>query len=189
MTDDNPSIDTVWEHYKKQVSPLKKRTTDVSDAMSVSGAALSKKSSLRPGSSPYSTGLSQHRLTAEEMLSAAIDRPVSRNHVLETRLKKPRNKPAQTLDLHGYRRHEAHAVLIAFVRRSVINQDTYIIVVTGKSIAKKLTGQHTETLSYAFIEWLHAAPLNNLVTGYGHAAPRDGGTGAFYLRLKRQPRV
>ena len=84
------------------------------------------------------------------------------------------------LDLHGLSQDQAHQQLTAFISRAVQQQMRHVLVITGKGRA----GQGV--LRQQVPVWLKQAPLAAYINAISHAQPQDGGTGALYIRLKRQ---
>jgi DNA-nicking Smr family endonuclease len=86
------------------------------------------------------------------------------------------------LDLHGHRQAEAHRALDAFVTRAAHAGKRCLLVITGKGNAPGSEG----VLRQALPRWLNEAPLRAQILAMTEAQPRDGGSGAFYLLLKRK---
>lgn len=83
------------------------------------------------------------------------------------------------IDLHGLTLREAEAALAGFVKRAQIQNQIWLLVVTGKG------ARGEGKLRRALPEWLDRGALAGRVVEYGPAAPNHGGGGAFYLRLRR----
>ena len=89
---------------------------------------------------------------------------------------------AARLDLHGLSLAEAELALSAFVKQARAQGHIWLLVITGK-------GTRGEgKLRRALPDWLARGALAGLVVEYGPAAANHGGTGAYYLRLRRAPR-
>jgi len=83
------------------------------------------------------------------------------------------------LDLHGMYQAEAHRALIDFVARQAKAGRRHLLVITGK-------GRGGEgVLRARLADWLAAADIAVHIRALRPAAPRHGGTGAFYLILKK----
>ena len=83
------------------------------------------------------------------------------------------------LDLHGYRVDDARQQLGRFIRDAVRQQQRCVLVVHGK--AANTEGRQPLLKSYVN-DWLRQLPS---VLAFVSAQPRDGGTGALYVLLKR----
>lgn len=80
------------------------------------------------------------------------------------------------LDLHGLSQEQAHLALTPFILSSQALQKRCVLIITGKG-----KGILRDQLPI----WLNQAPLTNLVLKATNAQPKDGGSGAFYVYLRR----
>ena len=81
------------------------------------------------------------------------------------------------LDLHGHTAARAEIKLQRFIEDASYAKCRCVLVITGKG-AGVLKG---------FVPgWLKEAPLSRLVLALAEARPVDGGSGAFYVLLRRQ---
>ncbi|MDC0344947.1 Smr/MutS family protein [Alphaproteobacteria bacterium] len=168
------ALEGSWALYKEGVTPLQKEEMD---PLEIPTQRVEKKQHTQKGR-PECLAHSYPQATKTPSMPS-----------VEKIIRRPRRTPQATLDLHGYSRQDAHEKLISFVQQSIQTEKTWVRVVTGKSVHKKLAGQHEETLSHNFLLWIQQPPLNALVTGYSQASYHDGGTGAYYLRLKSVRRL
>ena len=84
------------------------------------------------------------------------------------------------IDLHGLTLDQAHAALGGFIRREHGRGSRCVVVVTGK-------GRESEgKIRRETPHWLNQPTLRPLVLAVTEARTRDGGTGAFYVLLKRR---
>jgi len=86
------------------------------------------------------------------------------------------------LDLHHKTQAEAHQALDRFINESVLTGRRTVIVITGKGL--KPTGE-VGVLRTMVPRWLNQTPLRENIVAFCEAAPKDGGSGALYLRLKK----
>ncbi len=95
------------------------------------------------------------------------------------RLKRGEMAYQSVLDLHGMRAHEASGSITEFISESSREGSDCVLIIHGK-------GYHSEdrrgVLKPLTINWLKDSPL---VMAFCSAAPRDGGTGAVYVLLKK----
>ncbi len=97
----------------------------------------------------------------------------------EKRVRRGKLEVEAKLDLHGMTQAQARAALGRFVAKSRIDGMRVVLVVTGK-------GRGGEgALRRAAPEWLAEEAAH--VAGYAPAHARHGGSGAFYVRLRRPP--
>ncbi|WP_417224291.1 Smr/MutS family protein [Amphritea sp.] len=83
------------------------------------------------------------------------------------------------LDLHGFTLDDARTELGSFIRECSLQQLRCVKVIHGKS--NSVEGQHALMKSYVN-DWLRQM---NQVIAFSSAQPKDGGTGALYVLLKR----
>lgn len=86
------------------------------------------------------------------------------------------------VDLHGMTQSEAHALLHSFLFRAHLQGMRHVLVITGKGASFGSEG----VLRRAVPQWLATPSFRNLVSSYDAAARRHGGSGAIYVRLRRQ---
>ncbi len=91
-------------------------------------------------------------------------------------------RPQQTIDLHGFTRDNAYRRLCHEVARAATADFRCLLVIHGK-------GQHSSigavTIRDELSDWLTQPPLAQHVAGCTFAQPKDGGSGASYLLLRR----
>ncbi len=85
-----------------------------------------------------------------------------------------------TLDLHFHTREEAHGMLRAFIQAQYMRGSRCMLIITGKG----KTGDGV--LRAELPRWLNEPDLRAVVLAFGHAKPPHGGSGAFYVLLKRK---
>lgn len=106
---------------------------------------------------------------------------------LRTQLRRGQQAVEAVIDLHGMRQDEAHLALRAFLRREQGRGCKLALVVTGKGAAgDSLFGEERGVLRRMVPHWLRLPDLRPLVVGFEEAEQRHGGTGALYVRLRRQ---
>ena len=84
------------------------------------------------------------------------------------------------LDLHGLSQEQAQKKVKAFISSAVQKNFRHVLIITGKG--RDGHGILREKVP----EWLKDAPLCYHLNAISYAQPKDGGTGALYIRLKRQ---
>ena len=112
------------------------------------------------------------------------------NFINETNNKGVRNKDLKKLksgkftiqtklDLHGYKLHDAEKIFYNFVIKSYQQGNRNLLIITGK-------GQDGEgKIRKNLHTWINENDLSKLVIFYTHASPKDGGYGAYYIRLRK----
>jgi DNA-nicking Smr family endonuclease len=95
------------------------------------------------------------------------------------RLKRGKHKIEARLDLHGMTQDEAHRTLLRFVRSARFDGKRCVLVITGRG---SLGGG---VLKAAVPRWFEEADFRPHLLAISPAQPRDGGTGALYVMLRR----
>ncbi len=93
------------------------------------------------------------------------------------------------LDLHGMTSDAAQRAVSDFIVRCFVSRMRCVLVITGKGQGSKRGGDDLfgkSILRDALPQWLNMAVLRQKILAFTHAAPRHGGSGAFYVLLKRQ---
>ncbi|MGO1119556.1 Smr/MutS family protein [Rhodovibrionaceae bacterium A322] len=98
------------------------------------------------------------------------------------RLKRGRLGIDAKIDLHGLYQAEAHMALNEFIARSYQKGHRCLLVVTGKGLGQEEGG----VLKRQTPNWLNQAPNRSKILAFDYAQPKDGGSGALYVLLKRQ---
>jgi DNA-nicking Smr family endonuclease len=81
------------------------------------------------------------------------------------------------LDLHGLTRASALEILQRFIVQAQLRGHEWILVITGKG-----NDENPVTLRKLLPQWLDQI---SQVGGYALAKPKDGGSGAYYVRIRR----
>ena len=84
------------------------------------------------------------------------------------------------IDLHGHSQAEAHRALTAFITGAAEAGRRCVLVITGKGEAG------AGVIRAAVPGWLNSADLRPKILAFRPAQPRDGGTGAIYVLIKRK---
>jgi DNA-nicking Smr family endonuclease len=97
--------------------------------------------------------------------------------------------PEARIDLHGMTLAEAHPELIAFILNAAAAGLRLVLVITGKGKPKPDYGpipHRVGVLRHQVPQWLRLAPLGPVVLQVAEAHLRHGGSGAFYVYLRRR---
>jgi DNA-nicking Smr family endonuclease len=93
------------------------------------------------------------------------------------------------IDLHGMTQAVAKPTLAAFLRNLSANHGRCALVITGKGRPNAIIDDYYApppgVLRRSFPEWLNDPALSPLIAGWAPAHPKHGGSGAFYVLLKR----
>jgi len=101
-------------------------------------------------------------------------------------LSKGRRAPEAKLDLHGMTLTAAERAVASFIAGSSAQDRRVILIVTGKGL--RLDGGRVfgGRIRAEFLGWLDRAENRARVAGVRTAHPRHGGSGAFYVLLRRR---
>ena len=87
------------------------------------------------------------------------------------------------IDLHGCNREEAREKVLHFVKQSFTRRLRCILVVSGRGLNSR---ERRPVLKQELVRWLTHAPLRRIVLAFASARSYDGGSGAFYVLLRRK---
>jgi DNA-nicking Smr family endonuclease len=96
----------------------------------------------------------------------------------EAKFRRGRGEPDGRIDLHGMTQEEAYRALIRFLMNAQADGKRLILVITGKG----------GILRAQFPLWLGQGELKGLIGGISEAHVRHGGSGAFYVTLRKARR-
>ena len=123
----------------------------------------------------------------DEFLSNNQKLPNKDNFQEEIKVKKTRS-----LDLHGETLDEANRILENFIKKSYQDKVHKLIIVTGKGLHSKnekdpYVSKDLGILKYSIPEFLkNNSELMKMISNISDASIADGGTGAFYIFLKKK---
>lgn len=104
------------------------------------------------------------------------------------RMNRGKLTPGARLDLHGLTLAAAHPELIRFILQSQARGLRLVLVITGKGRPGPDDGpipQRPGLLKHQVPQWLAAQPLSGAVLQVTEAHRRHGGSGAYYVYLRR----
>lgn len=123
--------------------------------------------------------------TVKEQLSKT---PLNMDRKKYGRMQRGKVAPEARIDLHGMTVAEAHPALLNFIVSSHTRGMRLVLVITGKGKVKDDGGPipvRTGVLKNQLPHWLNSAPLRPLVLQVSEAHISHGGSGAFYVYLRR----
>ena len=125
--------------------------------------------------------------TWEEFLSNDQKLPDKDNIQNKTIIKRTR-----LLDLHGKTLDEANSIIENFIKKSYEDKVQKLIIVTGKGLHSDnekdpYVSKDLGILKYSIPEFLrNNEDLMKIISNISEASVKDGGTGAFYIFLKKR---
>jgi len=177
-----PEERDLWRHYTRGVNPLRHDIAESPEPAPLTDRPKTKgalKSTTRPIAPPLPK--TKARVTDQASLDGSTQR----------KLRRGRAEIDATIDLHGMRQAEAHSALISFVMGAKDRGHRCILVITGKGSKGERTSNPYESpgpgiLRTRLRQWLAQDPLSGIVFGVEEAHPRHGGSGAFYVFIRRK---
>ena len=163
----------LWETVAKTARPLKGKSRPVFLDDDSEDDTLLHPSAPEP--KPVAAPLLQTKpRTAQRLhpIDRQTHRKLARGHVvIEARI-----------DLHGLTQSEAHGLLLGFLQRAHLRRLRHVLVITGKGSSLGSDG----VLRQAVPLWFATPSFRTFVNGYEDAARNHGGSGAIYVRMRRQ---
>jgi DNA-nicking Smr family endonuclease len=101
-------------------------------------------------------------------------------------LAKGKRAPEASLDLHGMTLVAAEKAMSRFLAESAGQNLRLVLIVTGKGMRLEGGRVFGGRIRAEFPNWLERADNRALVAGVRAAHPRHGGSGAFYVLLRRR---
>ena len=101
----------------------------------------------------------------------------------------------RSIDLHGYTLEEANKTIEDFIYQSYKEKVNKLIVVTGKGIHSQnekdpYVSKNLSILKYSVPEFIeNNKSLMNIINDIKDANIEDGGSGAFYIYLKKNKTI
>lgn len=124
----------------------------------------------------------------KDSLKVDITHPRQLDKRTEEKLRKGKMPIERKLDLHGFNKSQAYAALENFITTAFNQKCRCVLVVTGKGKPKTSAGWLEPAegiLKQNVPQWLSTPPLNREVLKILPAQPKDGGSGAIYVYLRR----
>ena len=111
------------------------------------------------------------------------------------KLSKQKSFKVKSIDLHGYTLDEANNTIEKFIHESFNKKINKLIVVTGKGIHSQnekdpYVSKNLGILKYSVPEFIKSnKSLMSIINEIKDASIEDGGSGAFYIFLKKNKSI
>ena len=186
-----PDEADLWRHVASTTTPLHPQAVD---------PPLERVSAAPAGPQPAPPHLPKNLTVGSATASApahdlapdpaerVASQPVRLDRKLHARLKRGKLRPQGRIDLHGMTLSQAHAALIGFVTRSQLADKRLLLVITGKGRSGDDHGPiplRRGVLRHQVPQWLGSPPLSSIVQQTVSAHQSHGGSGAYYVYLRR----
>ena len=109
--------------------------------------------------------------------------------------KKNKNLKVRSIDLHGYNLDEANKTIENFINKAFSENINKLIIVTGKGLHSEnekdpYISKDLGILKYSVPEFItNNASLMKMINEITDAKIEDGGSGAFYIFLKKNKSI
>lgn len=101
----------------------------------------------------------------------------------DKRVRRGRIQIDRRIDLHDMTRDQARPALFNLIRSAYAKDERCLLVITGKGL--RLNG----ILRQNFPNWINSPDVRPMIASYAQAHIRHGGTGAWYVFLKRKAAI
>ena len=147
----------------------------------------------RPRLSPFALGekvrVPERRDLAPDPSEALAQAALQMDAKTHGKMTRGKLAPEARIDLHGMTLAEAHPALIGFILNAHAQGLRLVLVITGKGKQRDDIGpipQRVGALRHQVPGWLHLPPLGSAVLQVTEAHQRHGGSGAYYVYLRRR---
>jgi len=179
----------LWDRVAKTATPIHARP--------LSGPSTAKKAKERavqhPAIAHFHVGMKAPHQPKPHDLKADVRHEVANAPLRMDRksfqtMKRGKMKPEARIDLHGMTLAQAHPALIGFIMSAFSNGNRLVLVITGKGKMRDDGGPMPArfgVLRHQVPEWLRMPPVSGCILQISEAHFKHGGSGAYYVFLKR----
>lgn len=185
-----PDEEELWEKVRQSTVPLhpQKRQALIEAVKEISGKQ--KTVPLRQFRIGQAANPTMPMVSLAPNISDQLsDRPLLMDHKSFGKMKRGKLVPQSRMDLHGMTLDQAHPALVGFVMGAYRDGLRLVLVITGKGRSKRDTGPipvRKGILKNQVPHWLGVSPLSSVVLQVSEAHLKHGGSGAYYVYLRRQ---
>ena len=177
----------LWKAFTRDIEPLEEPDWAALEVLVDQDAAQQKKMRT-PTHTQKNAGLDRPSTPIGKVAQTEDGGSPQLDARTDARLRRGQMPIEARIDLHGNTQDEAHRRLNEFVLRAQSQGKRCVLVITGKGSSRgglRDGEANVGILRQKLPLWLSMAPLRGLVLKCYPAVQRDGGTGAWYLYLKR----
>ena len=105
---------------------------------------------------------------------------------------KKKQEKVKSLDLHGYSLEDANNKIEDFIKQSYLEEVNKLIIITGKGLHSQnesdpYISKDLSILKYSVPHFIkNNFELMKLINNFDEATIEDGGSGAFYIYIKKK---
>ncbi|MFN3970052.1 MAG: Smr/MutS family protein [Gemmobacter sp.] len=192
-----PEEEEIWQAVARTARPLRPdaRTTAPDPAPPHNPVENLPPALMQPSAAPptFRLGEKARVRTGHDILPPLSQRlasaPLQMDAKAFARMTRGKIAPEARIDLHGMTLGEAHPELIRFVLNAHAQGRRLVLVITGKGRGGDDDGpipRRPGVLRHQVPQWLRMAPLGAAVLQVTEAHLRHGGSGAYYVYLRRR---
>ena len=186
----------LWQTVAESTTPLESHLASRKETVPPKNPIVTSETAPRRSISPFVVGAQTKEAKTRIVRTPSVtdhlhQSPVNMDHKTFKKLKRGKIRPEGRIDLHGLRIHEARPDLTSFILRAHAAGKRLVLVITGKGRHMDDGGPiptRTGILRHEVPSWLRASPLATCVQQVLPASDRDGGSGAYYVYLRRSSR-
>ncbi len=185
-----PEEQELWQQVAASAAPMHRRKPVVAEPTPPQLPPAPRQPEPLP---PFQIGVKSAGITPSHDLAPSVSQQLSQAPLRMDRKsfdKMSRGKlaPEARIDLHGMTVSQAHPALTRFVQTAHARGKRLVLVITGKGRKgddNHIIPQHPGVLKRQVPQWLTMPPLGSIVLQVTEAHLRHGGTGAYYVYLRR----
>lgn len=190
-----PDEQELWNQVARSTKPLRPKRSFPEEHDTAPERKPTKPSrQVREPIQPFSLGERvSNRQKGHELapsISASLaSQPVDMDKKAFTRLKRGKLRPDARIDLHGMTLDQAHPALTRFILNAQAEGKRLVLVITGKGKPSQDDGpipRRTGVLRHNVPYWLRSGATAAAVMQISESHIRHGGTGAFYVYLRKR---
>jgi DNA-nicking Smr family endonuclease len=183
----------LWSRYARTADPLSLARRDVAPAPAPAPDARPDRPAIAHPVRPFSLGERARPVPPGHALAPSLreemaGHPLRMDAKAHKRMRSGKLRPEGKLDLHGMTIDRAHPALQRFVLGAHADGRRLLLVVTGKGKSKPAEGpipNRLGVLKHQVPQWLRMPPLASVVLQVSEAHRSHGGSGAYYVYLRR----
>lgn len=129
-----------------------------------------------------------HVYTGDKLDSLNLEKDTNLDRRTAEKFRRGEFRIERRLDLHGYIEKDAYSAVDNFIKTAYIEGKRCVLIITGKGLPHPEDDIFTTKglLKEKVPQWLNAPALRPMILSISHALPKDGGSGALYILLRRK---
>ena len=179
----------LWDKVAKSTTPMNRQRSSAPPKDTAPPPDSSTRADATWLPEPFRIGARAHGELADHGPASPKPAPLRMDRRTFQRMKRGKSKPDARIDLHGMTVAVAHPALLSFVLKSHAAGHRLLLVITGKGRGGD-NGDPVPVrrgiLRQQVPQWLTTPPLASVVLQIEPAHDRHGGSGAFYVYLRRR---